>query len=132
MRIRYHLSPPVFARTDPHTGEPRKREYGAWMGRVFPLLARLRFLRGTAFDPFGHTAERRAERALAVHYASVIEDLCPRLTAQNQHLATEIAALAEDIRGFGHVRSKAAASVAEREAQLLAAFNGGEARPAAA
>ncbi len=31
---------------------------------AFKMLAKLKFLRGTAFDPFGRTAERKVERQL--------------------------------------------------------------------
>jgi hypothetical protein len=34
------------------------------MIHAFRLLARFKLLRGTAFDPFGYTAERKAEQRL--------------------------------------------------------------------
>ncbi len=37
---------------------------GPWMMKGFGLLAKLKGLRGTAFDLFGRTEERRTERAL--------------------------------------------------------------------
>ncbi|NIR60001.1 MAG: hypothetical protein GWO02_10985, partial [Gammaproteobacteria bacterium] len=72
-RLRFHLAPPLLARRDPATGVPRKRAFGAWVLPVFRLLARLKGLRGTGLDPFGWTAERRAERALIGEYEKTVD-----------------------------------------------------------
>ena len=63
-RLRFHLAIPMFSRTDPNTGMPKKHAYGSWMRLAMKPLAQLKFLRGTAFDPFGRTEERRLERTL--------------------------------------------------------------------
>ena len=44
--------------------QPKKSSFGPWMMNGFRVLAALKGLRGTAFDLFGYTAERRMERAL--------------------------------------------------------------------
>ena len=62
LRFEFHLAPPLLARVDKITGEPRKMSFGPWMMKAFGLLRRFKGLRGTAFDPFGYTAERRTER----------------------------------------------------------------------
>jgi indolepyruvate ferredoxin oxidoreductase len=49
-RLNFWLAPPLFARPDPITGVPRKVRFGSWMLPVFGVLARLRFLRGTAMN----------------------------------------------------------------------------------
>ncbi len=41
-----------------------KKKYGPWILSAMRVLAKLKFLRGTAFDVFGKTEERRTERAL--------------------------------------------------------------------
>ena len=109
-RLSYHLAPPLL---DAAGAAPRKRRLGAWMGRVFPLLARLKFLRGTALDPFGHTEERRMERALIAEYRGHIERELERLCEETLDRALEVARVPETIRGFGHVKwaSVAAARV---------------------
>ena len=66
-KITYHLAPPKIARIDPVTGRPRKMKFGPWTLRLFRVLARLKWLRGTRFDPFGGSEERRQERALIVN-----------------------------------------------------------------
>ncbi len=130
--VKHHLAPPILARRDPETGVPAKREFGPWMGRVFPILARLRVLRGTPFDPFGRTAERRAERALARRYERVIAELCEGLATGDRAAALDLARLPDAIRGYGHVKEAAMKAAALREAELLAAFRGGTRRAEAA
>ena len=126
-KIQVHLAPPVLARLDPVTGAPRKRAFGAWIFTVFAVLARLRGLRGTAFDLFGYTAERRMERALVVEYEATIGGALGHLTSGNADRLTEIAELPEMIRGFGHIKMRNAEAAAKRRARLLANFE----RPAA-
>ena len=65
------------------------------------MLAKFKGLRGTAFDIFGYSAERREERALIEEYERVIEELLPALAAARIGLAAEIASIPEFIRGYG-------------------------------
>ena len=134
LRLTFHLAPPVLARRDPVTGEPRKRTFGPWMWRVLGFVAKMRFLRGTPFDPFGHTAERRMERRLIDEYFETVEELVAGLRPENVALAVEIASVPEQIRGYGHVKQR---NVAEAEAAKTALIErwrtgGGEAAPARA
>jgi indolepyruvate ferredoxin oxidoreductase len=101
----HHLAPPLLARRN-ERGEPVKTPFGPWMRTAFALLARLKGLRGTAFDPFGRTEERRSERALIGEYRASIEELLPTLSADNLALAVEIARIPEEIRGYGHVKER--------------------------
>ncbi len=103
--LRFHMAPPIFARKDPRTGVPRKMTLGPRTMSALKLLTRLKGLRGTWFDPFGHTAERKMERALVTEYRQTIDQLLAGLTADNLAQAATIAALAENIRGFGHVKA---------------------------
>jgi len=119
LRLRFHLAPPGLARTDRATGVPRKISLGGWMMPVFRLLARLRFLRGTPFDPFGYSAERRLERRLVADYERRVGELLDALSPATHALAVEIAGLPEQIRGYGHVKERQRLQVAAREAELL-------------
>ena len=101
--LRFHLAPPLLAERDPATGHLQKRVYGPWMLTAFRLLARLRFLRGTRFDLFGRTAERRAERRLVTEYEALIREITDRLAPENHAVAIELAALPLK-RGFGHIK----------------------------
>jgi indolepyruvate ferredoxin oxidoreductase len=127
-KLTFHLAPPILARLDPVTGEPRKRKFGPWIFPVFKLLARLKGLRGTPFDIFGRTTERRRERRLIVEYRQTVDDLLASLTADNHGLAVEIASLPEHIRGFGHVKDRHLEEVAAREASLREAYRTGAAK----
>jgi indolepyruvate ferredoxin oxidoreductase len=96
-----------------------KAEFGSWMWSAFKLLAKLKGLRGGAFDIFGYTAERKMERALIAEYRGMIEDVLRSLDASTYATAVELAALPEQIRGFGHVKEKAVAEYRARKAELL-------------
>ena len=120
--LEFHLAPPLFARRDPETGEPRKARYGPWMMRVFAVLARFKGLRGTMLDPFGYTQERRRERGLIERYEQVASSLIDDLDHTNHAVAVEIASLPDRIRGFGHVKARSIEEAERREAELLGRF----------
>ncbi len=120
--LQFHLAPPLLAPRDPATGRLQKRRYGRWMFGAFKLMAKLRGLRGTAFDVFGYTAERRMERRMIGEYETLMFDLAAKLSAASHPAAVELAALPERIRGFGHVKEASIHEAKKREAELLAAF----------
>jgi indolepyruvate ferredoxin oxidoreductase len=122
-RLKFHLAPPLFARRDPRTGHLVKREYGPWMLPVFRLLAKLKFLRGTAFDPFGRTDERKQERALIGEYERLVGALLADLTPANHGLAVELASVPDDIRGYGHVKQAHLEKAKRKQAELLARWH---------
>ncbi|MCC6778173.1 MAG: indolepyruvate ferredoxin oxidoreductase family protein [Hyphomicrobiales bacterium] len=126
-RLHVHLAPPLLAPRDKVTGEPRKLTFGPWIFPVFHALAGLRFLRGTALDPFGYTAERRTERALIAEYEIMLDELLGRLDADNHHIAVGLAAIPEKIRGFGHVKMRHLKAAKADEAALLDQFRAGRA-----
>jgi len=119
-RLRFNLAPPLLARRDPVTGVLRKTEFGPWMLTAFRWLARLRRLRGTMFDPFGRSAERQLERRLIVEYEALVEELLAGLDASRYALATELAGIPEQIRGYGHVKLRHLDRARRCEAELLA------------
>jgi indolepyruvate ferredoxin oxidoreductase len=82
----------------------QKQEFGPWMLSIFRVLAPLKGLRGTAFDPFGYTAERKQERALIREYEGLIDELLGGLTGLNHSLAIRLASIPDEIRGYGHVK----------------------------
>src|SRR3954463_5751421 len=131
-KLVFHLSPPLLARIDPTTGEPRKLRFGAWMLPVFRVLKSLKGLRGTPLDPFGHTAERRTERALIAEYESTVERRLEKLAPANHALAVQIACIPEDIRGFGHVKNRNLAAARKKHEELMARFDAAKAERAAA
>ena len=90
------------------------------MFTAFGWLARLKFLRGTAFDPFGRTDERREERKLIADYETVLDELLAGLDDSRLRLAVDIASLPEHIRGYGHVKHAHVQAARRRGDELLA------------
>ena len=121
-RLSFHLAPPLLAPRDPDTGKLKKRTFGPWVFQAFKLLAHFKGLRGTPWDPFGRTAERRRERALIGEYEALVAELLERLAPENHALAVEIAGACEQIRGFGHVKERNIAQAKAREAELVALY----------
>jgi indolepyruvate ferredoxin oxidoreductase len=121
-KLTFHLAPPLFSKRDPATGELLKGIYGPWMLRAFGILAKFKGLRGGALDVFGKTEERRMERRMISEYRSMIESVLTSLTAENVPIAIEMARLPEHLRGFGHVKEKAARDYETRRGKLMAQF----------
>ncbi len=120
--IEFHLAPPLLARfhKDKVTGHPRKIKLGRWLLPVFRLLAKGRSVRGTVWDLFGYSAERRLERQMIADYEKVLEEIGRRLSPATHATAVVLAALPEDIKGFGHVKQANYETAKQREAALLA------------
>jgi len=122
--VDFNMAPPLISRIDPETGHRRKRSFGPWMWRVLRVLARGKVLRGTALDLFGYQAERRRERALIADYEATLRTILPKLSRVNYDAAVQLAALPEQIRGFGHVKDKAISEAKTKRERLMAEFKG--------
>ncbi|WP_417319558.1 indolepyruvate ferredoxin oxidoreductase family protein [Emcibacter sp.] len=112
--LKFHMAPPLLAKKDAE-GHLKKMSFGPWMLPALKLVAKMKGLRGTAFDIFGRTEERRMERRLIGEYESLIDELLDHLDKDNLEQAVALASYPEDIRGFGHVKEK---SVHEVEARV--------------
>jgi indolepyruvate ferredoxin oxidoreductase len=119
--LHFHLAPPLLAKRD-ENGRLVKRAYGPWIATAYKWLAKAKRLRGTPFDIFGYTAERRAERAAAPAFEAQMRRLAQALTKDNHATAVELARLPQSVRGFGHVKERNHAAAEAKAAQLLAAF----------
>jgi indolepyruvate ferredoxin oxidoreductase len=119
LRLEFHLAPPLLAKRDPNTGLARKMSFGPWMLGAFGMLAKLKGLRGTAFDVFGYTQERKTERRLIADYEALVGEILAKLTPQNHALCVALAAIPEKIRGFGHVKERHLTAAKAEEAELL-------------
>ena len=126
-RLEFHLAPPILGRKGAD-GQPRKSSFGPWMMSGFGVLARLRFLRGTLFDVFGMTAERRMERALLARYEADLDMIEASLTAGKLDAAVALASLPALIRGYGHVKEANAAKAGQERDGLVARFASEEPR----
>ena len=119
-RLEFHLAPSWLSKPDASTGEPRKRQFGAWMLKAFGVLAKFKFLRGTPLDVFGYSAERKVELALIDDYEQSLDYLLKEINADNYRTAVALAELPEQIRGYGHVKERSLAKVREQSRQLKA------------
>ena len=123
LRISLHLAAPLLTGRDPHTGRPRKREYGPWIFPLLKLLAKLKFLRATPMDIFGYSHERREERAECMMYKLVLDELLETLNHGNYALAVKINQLPEQIRGFGPIKTANLETVRRERERLLKQFH---------
>ena len=123
-KVVHHLAPPLFAKKNAD-GQLVKQPFGPWMRSAFGVLARLKFLRGGAFDVFGHSEERKTERALIGEYRACIEELLAGLSAGNLALAAEIARIPEEIRGYGHVKERHLKAARPKWAALMGRWRAG-------
>ena len=119
LKLSYHLAPPMLSKTGSN-GRPAKKAFGAGMAWAFPKLAKLKRLRGTPFDIFGRTAERKMERALIKEYEADMAELRQMMRPDTHEAAIALAALPLDIRGFGPVKEANARKAAKRREELLA------------
>ncbi|MGB5627383.1 MAG: indolepyruvate ferredoxin oxidoreductase family protein [Woeseiaceae bacterium] len=111
VKLRFHLAPPILNAGVDARGRPRKREFGAWVLPVFRALTKMRGLRGTAFDLFGKTAERRMERALIAEFELRVDELLPIVSSENISEISAIIGRYLDIRGYGSVKEESVREV---------------------
>ena len=124
-KLNFHLAPPLLAKKDAN-GRLIKKQYGPWMLSAFKVVAKLKFLRGSALDPFGKTEERRTERALIGEYEALVRELLSGLNADNRALAIELANLPDGIRGYGHVKENNLRAVRAKWNDLAARWRKGD------
>tara|TARA_R110002049_G_scaffold23545_3_gene83342 strand:+ start:61178 stop:64591 length:3414 start_codon:yes stop_codon:yes gene_type:complete len=123
-KMTFHMAPPLISRMGPN-GRPQKREFGQWLEGPLRVMARLKPLRGTPFDPFGYTAERKMERSLIKQYEGDMAEVLPKLTDQTRDAIVALAELPLQIRGFGPVKQANEAKAAKRREELLAVIRAG-------
>ena len=121
----FHLSPPLLHRHDPATNRRGKIAVPGWLALpLFKVMRHGKLLRGTALDPFGYQAERKWEHALISQYIADLRTAMAALRSDTLETAISLAALPDQIRGFGPVkeanRDKATAQRTALLAQLTA------------
>ena len=92
------------------------------MFTAFRVLAKLKGLRGTPFDPFRWRAERKMERQLIAEYEDVLDEIVARLTPERHASAVALASMPDLIRGFGHVKARSIETAISERERLLAGF----------
>ena len=117
-KFSFNLAPPILSSGKDALGRPRKRAFGAWLLPVFRGLATLRGLRGTPFDIFGYSADRKLERDLIAGYEKDVAHVLTVLSPLTLDTAIEVLSLPDRIRGFGPVKEKSVQAAKLRYAQL--------------
>ncbi|MDN5926239.1 MAG: indolepyruvate ferredoxin oxidoreductase family protein [Hyphomicrobiales bacterium] len=120
-KLEFHLAPPILNRRG-SDGRLRKSKFGPWMMKAFGVLAALKGLRGTAFDIFGYSEERRMERRLLAEYESDLDRIAGVLSPERIDAAAALASVPALIRGFGHVKAANATKAAGERERLTARF----------
>ncbi len=122
-RLSVALAPPLLSRIDEATGRPKKRRFGPWVFTAFKMLKRMKSLRGSRFDPFGYTAERKAERAWIDRYIGDLECIIGQVDTRPYGKLLDLARVPADIRGYGPVKAENMADAETRRAEALAALD---------
>lgn len=125
-KLHLNLAPPLLNGKKDRSGRPKKKQFGPWMLKAMKLLAKMRGLRHTAFDPFRFSADRQLDRQLLADYESLINQLLAGIKTENLQTAVALARLPEEVRGFGPVREAAAEKAEQRKQQLLEEFKSGK------
>ena len=118
-KLSYHLAPPLLPAKDDGAGRPKKKTFGPWMIHGFKLLAKMKSLRGTPFDVFGYSKDRRLERELITEYEGDVRAVLAKLSPQTERIALALLSLPEDIRGYGPVKEKSVEQARAKRAGLL-------------
>jgi indolepyruvate ferredoxin oxidoreductase len=119
-KFSFNLAPPILSSGVDALGRPKKRAFGSWMMSVFRVLAKFRFLRGTALDVLGYSADRKLERELITDYEKDVASVLSLLSQATHDTALELLSLPDRIRGYGPVKEKAVKDAKARHEQLVA------------
>ena len=117
-KMNFNLAPPILNSGVDASGRPRKRAFGPWMMNVFGVLAKFRFLRGTLFDPFSYSEDRKLERNLIKGYEQDVVTAVKLLSPKTHDIAVELLSLPDQIRGYGPVKEASIAKTKVRYEQL--------------
>jgi indolepyruvate ferredoxin oxidoreductase len=122
-KIEYHLAPPMLSKVDGN-GQPVKRRMPSAMKYAFQFLAPLKFLRGTSFDLFALSTDRKLDRKILADFEQDIKTVLEHVSHQNCETAIELLNLPEQIRGYGHVRRRHVNDLCQRRQRLRQQIKG--------
>ncbi len=98
-KMTWNLYPPMLR----SMGLGRKLRFGSWSVPVMTTLSKMKGMRGTPFDLFGHAKVRRTERGLVDEYTNLVEEASAML-ATNPAKAVELVGLIDQVRGYEGVK----------------------------
>lgn len=117
--MKFYIYPPILFSIFSSKKTPQKIKVGSWIIYVFRVLASMKSIRGTVFDVFSYTSERKNDRRMIVEYESLIDKVFPLASPDNIGDIIELASLPLFIRGYGPVKDRAIDSVEKRKKELL-------------
>ena len=121
LRLTLNFAPPFLPGKDAQ-GRPRKRAFGPWILPLLRVLARLKGLRGTPFDPFGRSLDRRTERAIIAHYEADLDLVAKRLSTATVGDCVALLSWPQEVRGYGPVKQAAYTKAMARRDDLRASI----------
>jgi indolepyruvate ferredoxin oxidoreductase len=121
-KVKYHMAPPLLSSRKDARGRPVKRSFGPWLKPGLRLLARMKKVRGSALNPFGHHAEARMHRELLAWYEKALNKIAASYSSESAEMCLKIAQAPSEIRGYGPVRMQAAQIVRAETDPLLGAL----------
>jgi indolepyruvate ferredoxin oxidoreductase len=119
-RVKVLLHPPLLRAL----GLRHKIRLGKSATAAFRVLRASRRLRGTALDPFGHTAVRRLERRLPDEYDRSVARALEHLSPDTVDRVTAIAALPDLVRGYESIKEANVVRYRARMEELLTELSG--------
>jgi indolepyruvate ferredoxin oxidoreductase len=111
-KIKFNLAPAIF-------GNKQKYQFGSWMKLFFKILKNLKFLRGTTFDIFGYTEERKIEKKLINIYEEDISYVINSFESEKLDHFIEFLNWPIEIKGYGHVKSKSIDKAIDNRKNIL-------------
>ena len=121
--VSYHLAPPFLSWRKDHRGRPKKWRFGAWIAPGLRVLAKAKGLRGTMFDPFGYSAERRKMRNLVPWLENALEQITAMPEPEAHEAGRTVLRAVLDMRGFGPVWDAAYAREKPKADAVLRTLN---------
>ena len=125
VKVAFNLHPPLLRAM----GLNRKLKLGPWFVPAFRSLYRMRRLRGTRLDPFGHAEVRRVERELIVEYERLVDEALTLLRPETHETAVELLALPDLVRGYEDIKLRNVALYRKRAEALLKRLRAGKPAP---
>lgn len=120
-RLNFHFAPQwLFRKHSSGHSRPEKVKLGPWSVPLLKILAALKILRGSIFDPFKHTQERKNQQNLLYMFETWLE-VMQNEGAMLQHSKDieHVLTLFNEVKGFGAVRhQKYLLAVSELEAVI--------------
>ena len=117
-KIKFYLAPPLISK-EGKDGRSKKIEFGGYTIYVFKFLAWLKWLRGTKFDIFSYSKDRKLDLELISEYQQDLHFVKKINSDCDKELILELLNLPSSIKGFGGVRRKNYEAVSTQRKSLL-------------